>query len=164
MELIMKKEKFFNLMATGLMNITRLLAFLVIIFSFQISSAAISTDSYCQLSIQSLQKQVANFQELIALANQYSNDPETFAQLEATKQAEFEATINTLLASYGMTAEEYALYMGQHKKEVEEYLAANPDIQQQLDDLHNQATVLMEEYEALTKEEEKQVIEDPPLM
>ena len=115
------------------------------------STAETAVSSYCQLSIQSLQQQVANFQELIALANQYSDDPDGFAAAETAKQAEFEENTNTLFTSFGITPQEYALYMGQHKNEVETYWQENQALKQQLDDLSAQAMTLMTEYESLTK-------------
>jgi len=123
-----------------------------IIFSLipRLSIAETSITSYCQLSIQSLQQQVSNFQELITLANQYSDDPEGFSSAEAAKQAEFEEETAALMASYDMTPEEYALYMGKHKEEVEAYWQENPALKQQLDDLSAQAMALMNEFETIT--------------
>ena len=113
------------------------------------SFAEVTVGSYCQLSIQSIQQQVTNFQELITLANQYSDDPDAFAAAEAAKQAEFKENTDTLMASFGMTPQEYVLYMGKHKNEVETYWNDNPTLKQQLDDLSAQAMVLITEFEAL---------------
>ncbi len=109
------------------------------------SFTEVSVSSYCELSTQSIQEQVSNFQELIALANQYSNDPDSFATVEAAKQAEFEEKANTLMVSFGMTTQEYVLYMGKYKKEVEAYWNDNPTLKEQLDELAAEAFALMTE-------------------
>ena len=72
----------------------------------RMSAAEISADSYCQLAVQSLQQDVSNFQELIALANQYKNDPETLAQQEEIKRVESDQAKDALFSSFGTTAEE----------------------------------------------------------
>ncbi len=115
----------------------------------QTSFAEISVDSYCQLSIQSMQQEMSNFQELIALANQYQDDPQALAQQEEIKRAEFNEANNDLFFSYGTTAEEYVTYMGKNGRAVKEYLDSNPDIKQKIDDLSAQIRALLEEYEAL---------------
>ncbi len=82
-----------------------------------------------------MQLEVANFQELIALVNQYKNDPKTLIQQEEVKRAEFDQEKNALYSSFGSTAEEYVTYMGKNGQEVEAYLEENQDIKQQMDDL-----------------------------
>ena len=127
-----------------------LLASVVIVTSNpQVASAEISADSYCQLTIQSMQQEVSNFQELIALANQYKDAPETLAQQEEIKRAEFDAAAEALFSSFGTTAEEYVTYMGRNGRAVDAYLEANPDVKQQIDDLSAQVGSLLEEYESL---------------
>ena len=56
-----------------------------LVFSPQLALAEISVDSYRQLSIQSMQQEISNFEQLIALANQYKDDPETLAHREKVK-------------------------------------------------------------------------------
>lgn len=130
-----------------------IILFIITIFGFasnpQISFAEISVDSYCQLSIQSLQQEVKNFQELIGIANQYKNDPERFYQLEKVKQIEFKNTKDALFASFGTTSQEYIVYMGENQQKVDTYLIDNPDIKQQIDDLAGQVRALLQEYETL---------------
>lgn len=125
------------------------LFFLLPVLHTKDSFAEISTDSYCQLSVLSLLQQVSSFQQLIPIANQYKNDPATFTEQEKIKQAELEENMNALFSSYGVTASEYALYMGEHKQEVEQYIVDHPDVKQQLDYLKAQALTLTEQYEAL---------------
>lgn len=120
-----------------------------LVLSPQLALAEISVDSYCQLSIRSMQREVSNFQELIALANQYKNDPETFAQQEEIKRAEFDQAKEALYSSFSTTAEEYVMYMGKNGQEVNKYLDTNPDIKQQIDTLSAQVNSLLEEYESL---------------
>jgi hypothetical protein len=126
----------------------------------RISSAEISVDSYCQLAVQSLQQDVSNFQELIALVNQYKDDRETLNEQEEIKRAEFDQAKQALFSSFGITDTEYAMYMGKNGQAVNAYLEANPDIKQQIDDLSAQLGSLLEEYEALKGIEEPV---EPPL-
>ena len=153
--LIMKKIKM-----DFLMSVLFFLIISGITFNPSISSAEMTVDSYCQLTIESMQQDISNYQELIALVNQYSNDPETLAQQEEIKRTEFDEDRDTLYSSYGTTAEEYVLYMGENGKAVNEYLEANPDIKQQIDDLSAQVNSLMEEYETL---KEGVINPEPPL-
>ncbi len=127
----------------------------------RISLAEIPADSYCQLTIQSMQQEVSNFQELIALINQYNDAPETLAQQEEIKRAEFDAAAEALFSSFGTTAEEYVTYMGRNGRAVDAYLEANPVVKQQIDDLSAQVNVRMEKYEALKGSVEPA---EPPLL
>jgi hypothetical protein len=104
----------------------------------RISLAEIYADSYCQLAVQSLQQDVSNFQELIALVNQYKDDREALNQQEEIKRAEFDQAKQALFSSFGITDTEYAMYMGENGRAVNAYLEANPDIKQQIDDLSAQ--------------------------
>ena len=123
-----------------------------------VSLAEVSVDSYCQLTIQSMQQEISNFQQLIALANQYKDDPETLAHREKVKKMQFDQAKNALFSSFGTTANEYVTYMGKNGRAVNAYLNANPAIKQQIDDLSGQVNSLMEEYESL-----KGSGEQPPL-
>ncbi len=114
-----------------------------------ISSAEISVDSYCQLTIQSMQQEISNLQELIALVNQYKDAREALNQQEEIKRAEFDQAKEALFSSFGITDTEYAMYMGENGRAVNAYLEANPDIKQQIDDLSAQVGSLLEEYESL---------------
>ena len=96
-----------------------------------------------------MQQDVSNFQELIALVNQYKDDRKTLNEQEEIKRAEFDAAAEALFASFGTTAEEYVTYMGRNGRAVNAYLEANPDVKQQIDDLSAQVNARMEEYEAL---------------
>ena len=129
-------------------------------FNISISSAEISVDSYCQITIESMTQEIDNYQKLIALVNQYSNDLQALEQQEAVRRAELDQDRDALYSSYGTTAEEYVLYMGENGKAVNEYLEANPDIKQQIDDLSAQVNSLMEEYETL---KEGVINPEPPL-
>ncbi len=143
-----------------LMSVLFFLIISGIAFNPSVSSAEISVDSYCQLTIRIMNDDISNFQELIALVNQYGDDPETLAQQEAIKQAEFNQAREALLSSYGTTDKEYVLYMGKNERAVNVYLEANPDIKQQIDDLSAQVNSLMEEYESL---KEGEINPEPPL-
>ena len=133
----------------SLMIVLVLAGVLALTVNPRISSAEISVDSYCQLAVQSLQQDVSNFEELIALVNQYNDAPETLAQQEEIKRAEFDAAAEALFSSFGTTAEEYVTYMGRNGRAVDVYLGANPNVKQQIDDLSAQVNTLMVEYEAL---------------
>jgi chromosome segregation ATPase len=86
---------------------------------------------------------------LIALADQYKNDPETLAQQEEIKRAGFDQAKDALYSSFSTTAEEYVMYMGKNGQEVNKYLDTNPDIKQQIDTLSARVNALLEEYESL---------------
>ncbi|BBO87538.1 hypothetical protein [Desulfosarcina ovata] len=120
-----------------------------------IVSANITVDAYCQLSIQCMQQEVINFQELIALVNQYQDDRETLNQQEELKKVEFAQARDTLFSSYGITNTEYGTYMGYNSQAVIKYLEDNPEIKQQIDELSAQANSLMEQYETLKGVEEE---------
>jgi len=133
----------------SLMIVLVLAGVLALTVNPRISSAEISVDSYCQLAVQSLQQDVSNFQELIALVNQYKDDREALNQREEIKKAEFDQAKETLFSSFGITDTEYAMYMGKNGRAVDAYLEENPDIKQQIDDLSAQVGSLLEEYESL---------------
>jgi chaperonin cofactor prefoldin len=119
------------------------------VFNAHDSFAAISTDSYCQLTIQLMQQESSNIQTLIPLANQYKDDPTTLAQKEEIKRAQFEQSNTALYAQFGTTANEYMFYMGKHSSEVNEYLKNNPDLKNQIDSLSAQISNLVSQYESL---------------
>jgi cell division septum initiation protein DivIVA len=133
---------------------------LVLTANPRVSLAEISADSYCQLTIQSMQQEVSNLQKLIALANKYKDDPETLARQEEIKRVEFDQAKNALFSSFGTTDEEYVTYMGKNGRAVNAYLDASPDIKQQIDDLSAQVNSLLEEYESLKGSGE---VPEPPL-
>ena len=133
----------------GLVMVLVFAGVLVLTGNARISLAEVSVDSYCQLTIQSMQQEISNFEQLIALANQYRDDPETLAHREKVKKLQFDQAKNTLFSSFGTTAEEYVTYMGRNRRGVKRYLEANPDIKQQIDDLSAQVRSLMDEYESL---------------
>lgn len=117
----------------------------------QISFAEISAGSYCQLTIQSMQKEISNFQDLISLVKQYGSDPPGLSSRERVKKMQFDQAKSALFSSYGMTPDEYVLYAGRNKQEIDEYLTANLGVKQQIDGLSAQVTALMDQYEALKK-------------
>ena len=120
-----------------------------LVLSPQLALGEISVDSYCQLAVRSLQQDVSNFQELIALVNQYKDDRKTLNQQEEIKKAEFAQAKEALFSSFGITDTEYAMYMGKNGRAVNKYLDTNLDIKQQADDLSTQVGLLLEEYESL---------------
>ena len=54
-----------------------------------------------------------------------------------------------LFSSFGITDTEYAMYMGKNGRAVDAYLAENPDVKQQIDDMSAQVGLLLKEYELL---------------
>ena len=144
----------------SVMIVLVLAGFLALTVNPRISSAEISVDSYCQLAVQSLQQDVSNFEELIALVNQYKDDRKTLNEQEEIKKAEFAQAKEALFSSFGITDTEYAMYMGENGRAVNAYLEANPDVKQQIDDLSAQVGSLLGEYELLKGSGEPVV---PPL-
>jgi outer membrane murein-binding lipoprotein Lpp len=126
-----------------------LLSGILLTFSSQVCLADISIDSYCQVVVQSMQQEVSNMQELIAIINQYKDDHDTLAQQIEALQAQFDQARNDLYFSFGTTADEYVFYMGKNAKEINSYLEANPDIKQQIDNLSTQLYELTEQEQAL---------------
>ena len=118
-------------------------------FSPDIGLADIAVDSYCELTIQSMQQEIPQLQELIALANQYSSDPQTLAQQEETKRVEFDQAKEALYSSFDVTAKEYVTYMGKNGRAVNTYLDENLAVKQEIDDLAAQIDSLLQEYESL---------------
>ena len=137
-------------------------AFQVAVLAPQVGFADITVEQYCNLSVDCLQQEVANFQELIALVNQYGDDRETLNQLEEIKKAEFSREKEELFSSYGITDEQYGTYMGANGHEVGKYLEHNPSVKQQIDDLSAQASYLMDQYEILKGSEDEEP-EEPPV-
>ena len=133
----------------SLMIVLVLAGVLALTVNPRISSAEISVGSYCQLAVQSLQQDVSNFEELIALVNQYKDDREALNEQEEIKKAEFDQAKQALFSSFGITDTEYAMYMGENGRAVNGYLEENPDIKQQIDELSAQVGSLLEEYESL---------------
>ncbi len=148
-------------------NVYVLFLFLVTLSFFvfipRVCRAEISTDAYCQLTIQSMQGEVSNLQELISLADRYGEDPVAFAQQENQKQQEFEQQKAQLFLSFGTTAEEYAMYMDTNSEKVNTYLADHPDIRQQINDLSDQVNSLLEQFEAKKATIKKSYEPQPPL-
>ena len=64
----------------SLMTVLVLAGVLAVTVNPRISLAEISADSYCQVAVQSLQQNVSNFEELIALVNQYKDNREALNQ------------------------------------------------------------------------------------
>ena len=127
--------------------------------------ADVSTDSYCQLSVQCLQQEVSNFQELIDLVIQYQSNREALNQQEEIKKVEFAQARDALFSSFGITDTEYGTYMGKNGAAVNKYLAENPSIKQEIADLATQVNTLMEQYETLKGVEEtpELPVDDPAL-
>ena len=144
----MKDEKYLN----PFKNIIFLIfsfVFCILILTPHPSHATLTVASYCQLTIESAQQEISNFNELITLAQQYQDDSETFIQQEIIKQNEIDREKDALFDSYGITAENYVAFMGKNGREVEGYLQNNSDIKQTIDDLSAQINTLLEEYESL---------------
>ena len=127
----------------------------------RISAAEISTTSFCQLTISEMEQQISNYQELITLATQYEDDPETLALQEEALRIQFDREKEARYSSYGITAQEFALYMGKHAAEVNDYLEEHPDVKQQLDFLTIELGALAEEHSALKEKSDQEP--SPPL-
>lgn len=111
--------------------------------------AEISVESYCQITILTMKERIPQTQALIAIVNQYKDQPETLKQQLDAKRAEFDQKIESLYHSYGTTAEEFVTYMNRNGKMVNAYLKSNPDIKQQIDELSEQLDMLLEQEGAL---------------
>ena len=99
-------------------NFVTLAFFLIAVFGLianpQLSFAEISVDSYCQLTIQSLEQQIPQTQELISIVNQYKDNPETLNQQLQIKRTEYDSAKEALYSSFDTTAEEYVNYMSKN--------------------------------------------------
>lgn len=127
------------------------LLFSIILLPSAVFSAELPSDSYCQLTLKSMEQQALEYKDLIPLAKQYKDDAQTFTLREKVKRVQFDQTRSTLYSSFGTDAEEYARYMGKNGQAVKAYLAKNPDVKQKIDALAAEVRSLMEQYESLKK-------------
>ena len=111
------------------------------------AGAEISVESYCQLCIEVMQQEIAHFQELIPLVNQYKSDPALLQEEENNKQNEFQEARDSLFDSFGVKGSEYAFFMGKHEREVSAYLEKHSPVKQKIDYLSGEVNSLLEEYE-----------------
>lgn len=116
--------------------------------------------NYCLLAVANAKQELVNLNELIVLAQDYSDEPNTFLEQERIKRKEFDDGKQTLFESFDTTTHEYITFMGENPKAVEKYLAGYPHIKQAIDDFSNQVNTLLEEYEALR--ESIVIISEPP--
>ncbi len=111
--------------------------------------AEISVNSYCHLTIQTLQQQLPITQEIIAIVKQYQNYPLILEDQLRLKRVQLEDARLALYESFGTNADEYVAYMSANRRKVEAYLDANPDIRQQIEDLSIQLKQLMAQEDEL---------------
>lgn len=104
---------------------------------------------YCLAIVANAKQEIKNISELIELAQQYSNDREIFLEQEQAKRVEHDAVKQALFESFDRTANEYLAFMSKNAKAVEQYLANHPTIKDTFNNLPNQVTPLLDEYEAL---------------
>lgn len=126
-----------------------LMVFFFVAWNSENVLAGISVESYSHLTIQTIQQQIPQTQELISIVNQYKDNPEVLNQQLELKRTEFDQEREALYASFGTTAQEFVLYMNKNGKAVKAYLEANSDIKQQIDELSDQLNVILEEEDAL---------------
>jgi hypothetical protein len=105
--------------------------------------------SYCLLSIAVNRQEIKNLSELIALARQYSSDPNAFLEQEQLKQEKFNKANGILFSAFSTTSDEYLMFMGKNSVAVEQYLISQPHIRQSIDKLSSQLYTRLKEYEAL---------------
>jgi hypothetical protein len=125
--------------------------FLAIILSLfvGVAEASLSVSNYCQLTIDAMQQQITYMRELTALANQHQSEPQTLVQKEQQKRAEHDTSLQNLYASYQTTGDDYILYMGEHKRSVDAYLQAHPDVKTTMDNLAKEIQTLVEQYDGM---------------
>lgn len=104
---------------------------------------------YCLAVVANAKQEIKNVSELIELAQQYSNDREIFLEQEQVKREEHDAVKQALFESFDRTANEYLAFMSKNAKAVEQYLVNHPTIKDTINNLPNQVTPLLEQYEAL---------------
>ena len=107
------------------------------------SSADMSPEDYCLLAIQHLEQEVGHFKVLIDLAGQYKDAPEALAKQEGIKQEEFKRAAEGLCATYGITFNEFAVYMGRNGKVVNTYLKEHPEIRDTINTLSSELSSLL---------------------
>lgn len=104
---------------------------------------------YCLAVVASAKQEIRNINELIALAQQYSNDKDLFLAQEQAKRVEHDAVKEALFESFDRTANEYLAFMSKNAKAVEQYLVNHPTIKDTINNLPNQVIPLLEQYEGL---------------
>ena len=107
-----------------------------------------------------MQLEVSNFQELIALARQYNDDPQTLGKQTKIVTANFYQAKDALYSSFGTNREEWATYKSRNGRAVTDFLEANPAIKQQIDELSAQLMSVIQEYASLNMNEK---VPPPPL-
>jgi len=122
----------------------------VLILSPAVCSADMSAQTYCRLTINNMEQGISNLRKSIALANE-EGDPVALAQQEQMNGEAFEQERKALFASYGITPNAWALYMGKHGRAVNAYLDENPEVARQIEDLSVRIRFLLEEYESLKR-------------
>ena len=118
----------------------------------RVSSGELPVDSYCELTIRSMQQNISNCKELIKLVSQYSHDSEELAQQERLKREAFDNAEDGLYASFGTSAQEYILYMGKNRDAVNDYLEKHPEIKQKIDSLTFQINFHLVVYESMRED------------
>lgn len=139
-----------------------IISLLVSIFFFipKPAVAEFSIESYCQVTIKTMQQQITQTREIISIVDENKNDPVKMSQQLESKRSEFDQAREALYSSYETNALEFVTYMNRNKKSVDAYLVSNSDIKQQIDDLAAELKTLLDEEDTLRQDIENR--EEPP--
>jgi len=124
---------------------------MIFIFTFLTLGSAFSAEggltveSYCQLVIEMMQKQIPYMENFVNEIAQYSSDPDTMEAHLRVLRNDMSYAGYSLLASYRLTMEEYLSFMGRNRKAVDKYLEDHEDIRKQIEDLSARISGLMEQ-------------------
>jgi len=115
---------------------------------------------YCMAVVANTKLEIKNAGELIALAQQHSNDKDLFLQQEETTRKKHNAAKEALFKSFDRTTNEYLTFMSKNKDVVEQYLVNHPLIKRTIDDLSGRIGPLVEEFEALRED----IVKEPDIL
>ncbi|MFH1157215.1 MAG: hypothetical protein V1793_25750, partial [Pseudomonadota bacterium] len=90
-----------------------------------------------------LELEISNFNTLIELAKTHGNAPDTLAKEEAILQDAFNRSADDLCATYGMTRQAFATYMGKNGYRINDYLGNNPEVKERISALSAELSSLL---------------------
>ncbi len=118
--------------------------------------ADISAEKYCELTVQDLKNRVENLKEQTASYTANKDDQRALIQNEYKIKQSLKKQREELYPSYGISGQDYVLYMGKHKKAVKKYLRDNPEIKKEIDRLSKQIRNLKRDYENAKEAEDEE--------
>jgi hypothetical protein len=108
----------------------------------------LSVENYCKIALESMQLEVEAMRALVTALKNFNGDVNSLAAYEAGVRNPYLEKQKDILVKYNTTEIEYAGFRGRFPSEVDEYLAQNAMLKQEIDTAGQTAGQLLEEYEA----------------